>query len=93
MEAKKIQKADINKCQFRRNLGYPSQAEVREQNRNLHLSMLLTEYCESNVKIVFNTMDGYREVISTIWGATEKFIFLHGGEFLPLESVAQVTLQ
>jgi hypothetical protein len=93
MEMKKIMKTDIKNCRFKRSIGYQAEGDLRQQNRNLHLSMLLTEYCESNVKIVFNTMEGYKEVVSTIWGATEKFIFLHGGHFLPIESVAQVTLE
>ncbi len=93
METTKILKKDINSCHFKRSTGYTAEGELREQNRNLHLSMLLTEYCESNAKIVFNTVEGYKVVVGTIWGATEKFIFLQGGYFLPLESVAKVTLE
>lgn len=93
MEVKKIRKAEIRNCYFLRSRLGITEGEQREHNRKLHLAMLLSECCESNVKIVFNTIDGYKEVASTVWGATENSILLHGGDFVPLASVACVTLE
>jgi hypothetical protein len=44
-------------------------------------------------KIVFNTIEGYREVKAAVWGATTKYILLTGGSFIPVESVASVSLE
>lgn len=48
---------------------------------------------ESRAKIVFNTLDGYKEIFSTVWATTEKFILLKGGNHIPLEAIIHVELE
>ncbi len=93
MTIRKIQRYELKNCTFSKMRDKLSGNQLSLQNRHAHLSMLLKEGDESQVKIVFNTSDGYREVISSIWGSTEKYLFLHGGDFVPLDSVAEVTLK
>ena len=93
MNIRKINKDQLKQCTFTRAIGYSTNCEKREQSRKLHLSMLLSGIHENNVRIVFNTIDGYKEVLAGIWGATEKFILLQGGPFIPVDSVVYVTLE
>jgi hypothetical protein len=93
MLIRKIHRYELKTCIFSKMAGKLSGKELSLHNREAHLSMLLKDGKESNVKIVFNTVDGYREVISSIWGSTEKYLFLQGGDFVPIDSVAKVTLE
>ena len=93
MEIKRIRKTEIKDCFFLRSTTGVTEQEQREHNRKLHLAMLLKQRGENNVKIIFNTIDGYKEVAGTVWGATENTIVLHGGDFVPLEAVADVSLE
>jgi len=91
-ETKIISKAELSEVRFKNTPGHFSTEELRASQSKLHLSILLPDYAESIVKIVFNTVDGYKEVKTSIWGATEKYILLTGGNFIPVEAVASVSL-
>lgn len=91
-EIRNISKEELRNIGFRNYLGFFTDAEQREQYRRLHLSILLSDYAEATVKIVFNSIDGYRQVKTAIWGATEKYIILTGGSYIPVEAVASVSL-
>jgi len=75
---------------FQNSAGCFTDGEVRNQNQKLHFSILLANQSGAEIKIVFNTTLGYRELNAAVWGATEKFILLQGGTFLPLECVAYI---
>lgn len=92
-EVKRISKEELGSISFKNSVGYFTDCELRDRNRKLHLSILLADHAEANVKIVFNTIDGYKEVNTSIWGATEKYILLKGGSFIPVEAVAYVALE
>jgi hypothetical protein len=89
---KRISKEELQNVIFCNSVGYFTDSEVRESNRRLHLSILMAERTASDVKIVINTTDGYRELNAYIWGVTEKYILIRGCRFIPLESVASVSL-
>ena len=91
-EIKKISIAQLRNMTFCNSVGYFTGCELRERQRKLHLSILLADHADSNVKIVFNTIDGYRELNTSVWGATEKYILIKGGSFIPVQSVAWVAL-
>lgn len=83
----------MNKCAFRKPSYRFSDHEIRERNQRLYLAMLLGNNYSSEARIVFNTLEGYKEIFSTIWATTEKFILLKGGNTIPLEAIAEVELQ
>lgn len=91
-DTKLISKEELRSVNFKAASGNPSHDELRDRRRKLQLSVLLADQAEAMVKIVFNTIDGYHEVKTAIWGATEKYILLTGGSFIPMESVACVSL-
>jgi hypothetical protein len=88
-----IEKENLKNCSFRRPTYRFTDHELRERNRNLYLAMLLGNNFHSNARIVFNTFEGYKEVFSTVWATTEKFILLKGGNTIPLEAIAAVDLE
>ncbi|MDB5282859.1 MAG: hypothetical protein JWO06_1934 [Bacteroidota bacterium] len=92
-DIKRIEKVQLNVCSFVKSQGYSTDCDLRERSRKLHLSMLLSKSPKSNVKIVFNTIEGYNEVLTEIWGATEQFVLLKDGRDIPVESIAYVTLE
>lgn len=91
-EVKKISREQLRSVIFQNSVGYFTDCELRDQNRKLHLSILLANHADADVRIVFNTIDGYRELRAAIWGATEKFVLVKGGSFIPVECVAYVSL-
>ena len=91
IEIKKISIAQLRNMTFCNSVGYFTDCELRDRHRTLHLSILLAGHSGADVKIVFNTINGYRELNSSVWGATEKYILIKGGSFIPVESVAWIS--
>jgi hypothetical protein len=89
----KIEKEGLEECSFSQPKYQFTEYELRERNRRLYLAMLLGNNFHSKVKIVFNTIEGYKEVFTTVWATTEKFILLKEGSFIPIESIAWVELE
>ncbi len=89
---KKIEKEQLKECQFRKPVYHFTDYELRERNRRLYLAMLMGNNFHSKVRVIFNTVEGYKEIFTTIWATTEKFILLKGGTFIPLEAIAYVEL-
>ena len=44
----------------------------------------------TKTKIIFETQDGTKEVVTTIWAATDKNIILKGGVTLPVCCIREV---
>ena len=93
MEVMQIETEQLKNCIFTKSTGYSSGYENREKSRRMHLSMLLSHVHEGNARIVFNTMDGYREILANVWGSSERFIVLKGGSFIPVDAVVSVDLE
>lgn len=91
--AEQIEKEKLRHCTFRKPCYRFTDFEIRERNQRLYLAMLLGNNFRSEARIVFNTIEGYKQVLSTIWATTEKFILLKGGNTIPLEAIAEVELQ
>ncbi len=89
---KKISVEQLRSVTFCNSVGGFTDGEQRENNRNLQLSILMANQAGGNLKIVFNTVNGYRELSAAIWGTSEKHILVKGGSFIPVEAVAYVYL-
>ncbi len=88
-----IEKEQLKKCAFASPKTKFTDFEVRERNRSLYLAMLMGNNFSSPARIVFNTIEGYKEVCSTIWATTERYILLKGGSVIPLEAIASIELE
>jgi hypothetical protein len=84
----KIAKESVHECSF---ISSPRNSEQGKEIENrLHSAMLLGNNYRSKVRITFSTRDGLREVETTVWAYTEKYVVLKGGIFLPVNSVVSV---
>ncbi len=71
------------------------QVELPESERmtitkKLFDAMMLGNLDHHKVKIDFTTSEGIKEVETTIWATTDKFIMLKGGRYIPISSVLNV---
>ncbi len=71
MNVIQINSEELKHCIFEKSKAYSTICNTREYNRDLDLSMLLSSNGENNVRIVFNTIEGYKE-IQTPFGAARK---------------------
>ena len=68
------------------------QESLKLKNQKVYMAMLMgNHYCD-NVRILFNTEEGEREVVSRIWACTDKSLILKGGMSIPLGSVIDIIL-
>lgn len=93
MNAEMIEKAALKTCAFAKTKEKFTDYEVRERNRSLYLAMLMGNNYSSGARIVFNTAEGYKEVLSTIWATTERYILLKGGNTIPLDAITSIELE
>jgi hypothetical protein len=89
----KIEREQLKECAFKKPIYKSTDLELSERNKRLYLAMLMGNNFQSKVKIVFNTLEGYKEILTTVWATTEKFILLKGGNHIPLEAIAFVELE
>ena len=90
---KPITEQQIKGCVFVRSFCNLTDNDIRENRRKLHLAMLLSDNSDNNVKVVFNTDEGFKEVLTSIWGATDHYVLLKSGNRIPVDSVVHTTLQ
>jgi hypothetical protein len=64
--------------------------EVETITKKLFDAMMLGNMDHYKVKITFNTLDGIKEVFTTIWATTDRFIVLKGGRYIPINSIIEV---
>jgi hypothetical protein len=64
--------------------------EVETITKKLFDAMMLGNMDHYKVKISFNTLDGIKEVFTTIWATTDRFIVLKGGRYIPINSIIEV---
>lgn len=93
IEVEPITKEELKVCTFSKPAHRVTDFELRKRNQSLYFAMLVGNNFQGQARIIFNTIEGYREVFSTIWATTERFILLKGGSTIPLEAIAGVELE
>jgi hypothetical protein len=68
------------------------QEQIKSRDQKLYMAMLMGNHYYDNVRILFNTEDGEREIVSRIWARTDKFVVLKGGTFIPIGAVIDIIL-
>ncbi len=66
------------------------ESELKRIKHNLELA---TDMCQSfytKTRIIFETREGTKEVLTTIWAATDNHILLKGGISIPMNCVRNV---
>jgi hypothetical protein len=90
--ALKINQDELLKVIFKKEDKMYIQEEVKSRDQKLYMAMLMGNNYYDNVRIVVNTEDGERELVSRIWARTDKFVVLKGGMFIPIGSVVDIIL-
>ncbi|MCX6351859.1 MAG: hypothetical protein NTX03_08345 [Bacteroidetes bacterium] len=57
---------------------------------DLYRAMILGNLYHVKCRIVFETKKGLRDVETTVWAATDKFVSLKGGISIPVGCIHQV---
>lgn len=63
-----------------------------QRSVKLHSAMLLGNCFKEKVSILFKTLEGIKEVKTTVWAATEKYVVLKSGISIPVVSILSVNL-
>ena len=85
-----LSKDDLSQVKFEKNSAAYTPIELNSLIRRLYQAMILGNTYKSSVKLIFNTSDGYRYTESTIWSKTDNSIMLHGGKYIPINSIYNV---
>jgi hypothetical protein len=90
--ARKIEQTELLKVIFKNEDTMYIQEQVKSRDQKLYMAMLMGNNYHDNVRILFNTEDGEREIVSRIWARTDKFVVLKGGMFIPIGAVIDIIL-
>lgn len=90
--ARKIEQTELLKVIFKNEDTMYIQEQVKSRDQKLYMAMLMGNNYYDNVRILFNTEDGEREIVSRIWARTDKFVVLKGGMFIPIGAVIDIIL-
>ena len=90
--AKLIEQDDLLKVTFKNDRTMYIQEELKTRDQKLYMAMVMGNNYYENVRILFNTEDGVRELVSRIWARTDKFVVLNGGMFIPIGAVIDIIL-
>ena len=64
--------------------------KTQEWENKLHYAERLGNQFKGKTCIIFETTDGPREVETTVWSVTDKYLHLKGGMVIPLNSIIEV---
>ena len=87
-----IEQTELLRVSFKNEDTMYIQEQLKSRDQKLYMAMLMGNNYYENVRILFSTEDGEREIVSRIWARTDKFIVLKGGMFIPIGSVIDIIL-
>ena len=88
--ARKIDQQELLKVIFKNEQKMYIQEQVKTRDQKVYMAMLMGNHHYDNVRILFDTEDGEREITSRIWARTDKFVVLKGGVFIPIGAVIDI---
>ena len=88
----RIEQSDLLQVAFKNDKTRSIQESVKAKNQKVYMAMLMGNRNSDNVRILFNTEEGEREVVSRIWACTDKSLVLKGGVFIPIGAVIDIIL-
>lgn len=85
-----LSKEELSQVKFENNFNQGSNIEKNSLIRRLFQAMILGNTYKRQVKLIFNTSDGYKYTESTVWSKTDNSIMLKGGSSIPINSIYNV---
>ncbi len=69
-----------------------SQHEQEQRSRDLFKAMVMGNTYRHKVTITFQTQDGLKQVVTTVWGLTNRWVLLKNGIQIPIKQIVRVTV-
>ncbi len=85
-----INKEDVPKYHFVSYDVLDTEEERQERKVELQKAMLLGNTDHVKIKIFFMTMEGLKEVETTVWASTDQSVVLKGGISVPLHAISRI---
>ena len=85
-----VQKEEIKNLVFPAESIERTEEQTKELNSRLQHAMTLGNLHQTKIKIIFKDSEGLKEVETTVWVASEKFISLKAGISIPVRRIVEV---
>ena len=85
-----INHENIIKLNFVENEVLQSSQEMELRKMDLERAALLGNIFHNKVKIYFESKEGSKEIESTIWACSEKFIALYDSVIIPINCIKKI---
>lgn len=86
----RIEKENISNLKFPETEVLKSKEDILTRARNLERALKLGNLQHSKIKIVFEDIQGIKQVETTIWGVTDKRIILKHGVLIPIHCIHEI---
>ena len=86
-----IEKEQIKFLKFPKEEVLNSKTEQQERCLTLKRAMALGNLQRNKVGILFMDNDGFKKVVTTVWGVTDKSVILKESTIIPLERILWVS--
>jgi hypothetical protein len=82
-----VEKEIIRDLKFPEHDVLSSKDEIKIRNSDLERALKLGNLEHNKIKIVFEDIDGVKQVETTVWGVTDKRVILKLGILLPIHRI------
>lgn len=66
--------------------------DFSKRKSEIHMAMLLGNKYKGKVKIIFEDSEGTKQVETTVWGVTDKYVLLKKGLMLPIHRILEIKI-
>jgi hypothetical protein len=88
--AQLIDKETIRDLKFVKHEVLTSEEAVLHRKRELERATAIGNAHQGKIKLIFETMDGLKEVETTVWSTSDNYISLKGGVNIPVNAIKEV---
>jgi len=85
-----IEKENIRGLKFPDSDVLTSKDEIKIRNSCLERALKLGNLEHNKIKIVFEDADGLKQVVTTVWGVTDKRVILKQGVLIPIHRIHEI---
>lgn len=90
--AELIEKESISALKFVNHEVLVDKDAIHHRKNELERATMIGNAHHGKIKLIFETMEGLKEVETTIWSTTEKYITLKGNVNIPVNAIKEVII-
>jgi len=87
-----IEKEEIKNVKFVHEEVLTTEEEIKNRKVELERAATIGNAHHGKIKLIFHTEDGLREVETTVWAVTEKFVTLKSELMVPIHAISHVVI-